>query len=129
MRVMAPVIDPFEELERNGVAVAATTTKHRIPPAMRWKVQERDRTCVVPGCVRPARQCQVHHLDYELLKNPTVMWNLGAFCKRHHRLLHLGEFSILRTPEGDLRFVGEDGQTIGYARGGWLKKPKARGSP
>ncbi len=116
-------------LEKNGTPVAAPRTRHRIPPAMRWMVQERDRTCVVPGCVRPAKRCQVHHLDFELVKNPTEMWNLATLCKRCHRLLHLDEFSIIRTPDGDLRFVGEDGQTMGFTRGGWWKRPKTRAGP
>jgi hypothetical protein len=56
-------------------------------------VEERDRSCRVPGC-----ECtgwlQVHHVIHWEDGGPTDTGNLVALCSRHHRLHHLGQLGI-----------------------------------
>ncbi|QBX57126.1 HNH endonuclease [Nocardioides seonyuensis] len=84
--VLKPVIDLNQPLRANGYA---------IPDRIRERVVLRDRTCVFPHCTRPARRCQVDHIepydhDAEAGRRPqpgpTETANLAALCTFHHRL-------------------------------------------
>ena len=48
-----PVIDLNTQL---------TAQAYKIPADLREQIQLRDRTCVFPGCARPARRCDVDHI-------------------------------------------------------------------
>ena len=51
-------------------------------------------------------------------------------CGAHpHHAHHHGELDIVRTPEGNLRFVGEDGTHLGTVTGGHWRVPKSRAGP
>jgi hypothetical protein len=75
--------------------IPLTAQGYDIPDRLREQVQLRDRTCVFPGCARPARRCDVDHVipwDGEAdaegrpQPGPTVTWNLACLCRFHHRL-------------------------------------------
>jgi hypothetical protein len=81
-----PVIDLNTEL---------TAQAYKVPADIREQVQLRDRTCVFPGCARPARRCDVDHViayDHEAdaegrrQPGPTTTSNLACLCRFHHRL-------------------------------------------
>jgi hypothetical protein len=68
--------------------------------------------CAFPGCDRPFRWCELHHLIHWLDGGPTDLDNLLPLCSRHHHLHHRGEFPITR--EGDLLIVRDrSGQFVG----------------
>ena len=81
-----PVIDLNTDL---------ATPAYEVPDRVREQVILRDRTCVFPWCTRPARGCDVDHVDeYDLRAEaegrpqpgPTRTGNLAALCRFHHRL-------------------------------------------
>jgi hypothetical protein len=81
-----PVIDLNTEL---------TAQAYKVPADIREQVQLRDRTCVFPGCTRPARRCDVDHIiayDHDAdaegrpQPGPTTTSNLACLCRFHHRL-------------------------------------------
>ena len=81
-----PVIDLTTEL---------STPAYEIPDRIREQIVLRDRTCVFPWCTRPARRCDVDHIDeYDHdaeaegrpQPGPTTTSNLAALCRYHHRL-------------------------------------------
>jgi hypothetical protein len=81
-----PVIDLNTEL---------TAQAYKVPADIREQVQLRDRTCVFPGCTRPARRCDVDHIieyDHDAeaegrrQPGPTQTDNLACLCRFHHRL-------------------------------------------
>jgi hypothetical protein len=81
-----PVIDLNTEL---------TAQVYKVPADLREQVQLRDRTCVFPGCARPARRCDVDHIveyDHDAhaegrpQPGPTTTSNLACLCRFHHRL-------------------------------------------
>jgi hypothetical protein len=81
-----PVIDLNTEL---------TAQVYKVPADIREQVQLRDRTCVFPGCARPARRCDVDHIveyDHDAhaegrpQPGPTTTSNLACLCRFHHRL-------------------------------------------
>jgi hypothetical protein len=53
-------------------------------------------TCAFPGCRRPFRWCELHHLTHWLDGGPTDLDNLLPLCSRHHHLHHEGRFRITR---------------------------------
>jgi hypothetical protein len=83
---ITPVIDLNTEL---------TAQVYKVPADIREQVQLRDRTCVFPGCARPARRCDVDHIiayDHDAdaegrpQPGPTTTSNLACLCRFHHRL-------------------------------------------
>jgi hypothetical protein len=81
-----PVIDLNAQLTAQG---------YDIPDRLREQIQLRDRTCVFPGCTRPARACDVDHVipydhdaeaDGRPQPGPTSTDNLACMCRFHHRL-------------------------------------------
>jgi hypothetical protein len=72
-----------------------TAQAYKVPTDIREQVQLRDRTCVFPGCARPARRCDVDHIieyDHDAeaegrpQPGPTTTSNLACLCRFHHRL-------------------------------------------
>jgi hypothetical protein len=66
-------------------------TTRTIPPAIRTALIQRDQGCTHPGCHRPHRWCDAHHLIHWADGGPTNLDNLVLLCRRHHRMAHEGE--------------------------------------
>ena len=54
----------------------------------RRAIAARDKGCVFPGCGRPPRHCDIHHLHHRNRGGPTRTSNGAMLCRFHHRLLH-----------------------------------------
>lgn len=50
----------------------------------------RDGVCQASGCCRPASQCDMDHRIPHEADGPTAGWNLGPYCRRHHKLKGFG---------------------------------------
>ena len=60
-----------------------------VPRPMRRALVARDRGCAFPGCGRPPRWCQAHHIPHWTRdRGPTCLSNLVLLCGRHHRVIH-----------------------------------------
>jgi 5-methylcytosine-specific restriction endonuclease McrA len=55
---------------------------------MRRAVILRDGGCAFPGCGRPARWCQAHHIWHWSHGGPTALDNLVLLCAHHHNVVH-----------------------------------------
>jgi hypothetical protein len=79
-----------------------------VTPAQ-WKaLVVRDRHCQHPGCHRPPRDCQAHHLWHWAHGGPTDLDNLRLYCWHHHRERHRHDAQIrayahVRPAEGHTR--------------------------
>jgi hypothetical protein len=71
-----------------------------VSPAIRRAVVARDHRCVWPGCDRPARWCDAHHLLPWERGGPTSVENCALLCRRHHVLVHEGAWMLLRNLDG-----------------------------
>jgi hypothetical protein len=51
-------------------------------------------TCVSPGCNKPARQTDVHHVEFHSHGGPTDAENGVLLCSEHHHMIHKSPFQI-----------------------------------
>jgi hypothetical protein len=85
-----------------------------IPPALRRALESRDRGCRFPGCTHH-RFVDGHHMRHWADGGATALDNLVLLCRRHHRLVHEGGFTVVRRDDRKLVFLRPDGQPIGTA--------------
>ena len=73
----------------------------RVPgPRLRRALEARDGGCVHPGCDRPPRHCDAHHVIPWERGGPTDLDNLVLLCKRHHRVAHRRGWSLTLATDG-----------------------------
>ncbi len=74
----------------NGATVPIDIGRSRRPytGAARMAVLIRDGGCAFPGCDRPSRWCDVHHVIFWSTGGRTDRDNGVALCGYHHRLIH-----------------------------------------
>ncbi|WP_410643384.1 DUF222 domain-containing protein [Amycolatopsis sp. lyj-346] len=65
----------------------------------------RDRGCAFPGCHRPPRHCQGHHIRHWADGGPTDLGNLVLMCAHHHRLLHRSGWEVRIAADGLPEFL------------------------
>jgi hypothetical protein len=82
-----------------------------VPAAMRRALDTRDRVCRFPGCENQ-RFLDAHHLQHWAQGGETRLDNLILLCRRHHRHLHEGEYTIDQRQDGELRFRNRYGVDI-----------------
>jgi len=98
-------------VERDGEALTVGRRTRTIPPALRRALQSRDRGCRFPGCEN-LRFVDAHHVRYWSHGGETRIDNLVLLCRRHHRPVHEGGYSIASLPRGRLRFMDPRGAPI-----------------
>ena len=125
----------FEDANSNPLDVGRK--QRTVSTSLRRALYARDRCCTFPGCHRK-RYLDGHHIDHWINGGESKPDNMSLLCTYHHRLLHEGGFSIVKEPDGTLRFNTADGRTIpraGYrlndfvddAAGDADEKPSAEG--
>jgi len=82
-----------------------------VPGPMRRAVTIRDRHCRFPGCDRPPAWCDAHHVVHWAHGGVTALSNLVLLCRRHHRLVHEGQFRLELT-DGKPSFRRPDGTML-----------------
>ena len=108
---VTPVIDLNAELHTPG---------YEPTDRQRELVMLRDRTCVFPWCSHPARRCDLDHttaFDHDAhaqgrpQPGPTITSNLGALCRRHHRLKTHGRWRVAQPTSGVFEWTSPHGHT------------------
>jgi hypothetical protein len=89
-------------LDQDSAIVDVGRSKRIIGGALRKALRLRDQHCQWPGCERPASWCDGHHLVHWINGGPTDLENLVLLCRRHHRMVHEGEWQLIKTDEGEL---------------------------
>jgi hypothetical protein len=77
--------------------------------AQRRAMAYRDRGCCFPGCTRPARHCQTHHLTWWEHGGRTNLDNGALLCWAHHRFVHELGWRVTRNTTGGLDWHKPDG--------------------
>ncbi|MEH1125162.1 HNH endonuclease signature motif containing protein [Micromonospora sp. CPCC 206061] len=65
----------------------------------------RDGGCAFPGCERPPRWCDAHHIQAWSAGGPTCVDNGVLLCGYHHRLIHRGEWQVRLGTDGRPEFI------------------------
>jgi Domain of unknown function (DUF222)/HNH endonuclease len=73
--------------------------------AVRRALALRDGGCAFPGCSRPARWCEGHHILPASLAGPTSVDNGVLLCGPHHRLVHHEDWQIRLGPDRRPDFI------------------------
>ena len=96
--------------ERSGQILSVGRKTRTIPPPIRRALEFRDQGCRFPGCT--SRHCDAHHIEHWADGGETKLSNLVLLCRRHHRLLHEGGFSVRMTEDGAVQFHDRRGRPI-----------------
>jgi hypothetical protein len=67
-------------------------------------VSIRDQRCIVPGCRRPAYQCQLNHRR-PWPDGDTSVENLQPLCRRHHKMKHSTGWNVTRLDDGSYEWI------------------------
>ncbi|MGH3981216.1 MAG: HNH endonuclease signature motif containing protein, partial [Pseudonocardiaceae bacterium] len=63
--------------------------QHRLATAaIRDALAQRDQGCAFPGCHRPPRYCEAHHILEWLDGGETKVDNMCLLCAYHHTIVH-----------------------------------------
>jgi hypothetical protein len=62
----------------------------------------RDKGCAFPGCDRPPRWTDAHHIVHWSDGGPTDLSNLALLCGYHHRLIHHSDWQVKINPKDGL---------------------------
>ena len=80
-------------------------TQRIINAQIRTALIARDGGCTFPGCDRPARWCQGHHVRPWAAGGETSLDNSTLLCGFHHRLIHQGDWKISRRNDGHFAYI------------------------
>ena len=62
----------------------------------------RDQHCRWPDCERPASYCDGHHLRHWIRGGGGEIENQILLCRRHHWLVHEGNWQLVKTDDGEI---------------------------
>jgi hypothetical protein len=82
-----------------------------VSPAIRKALVLRDGGCRFPGCRRPPRWSDAHHIEHWIDGGPTSLGNLVLLCRYHHRLIHECGFTV-GLVDGQPEFRRPDGTVL-----------------
>jgi len=97
--------------ERDGEPLDVGRRTRSVPAALRRALEARDGGCRFPGC-ESRRFLDAHHVHHWADGGDTSKQNLVLLCRRHHRLVHEGGFSISFNERGELHVRTPGGRLI-----------------
>jgi Domain of unknown function (DUF222)/HNH endonuclease len=92
-------------LNGSGVPVDVGRSRRPYTGAARAAVLIRDRGCAFPGCDRPPRWCDVHHIVFWAHGGSTDRDNGVALCGHHHRVIHREAWRVRIGSDGRPEFI------------------------
>ena len=88
-----------------GVPIDVGRARRTYTGATRTAILLRDRGCAFPGCDRPPRWTDIHHITHWSAGGGTDRDNGVALCRHHHRLIHTGTWTIHLGPDRHPQFI------------------------
>ena len=64
------------------------------PAAIRRLLVARDQGCTFPGCDRPPKHCDAHHVKFWSEGGETSVNNAALLCRHHHTLIHQSDWEV-----------------------------------
>jgi hypothetical protein len=81
-------------LGSEGQVLDVGQSRRLITGALRRALVTRDGGCAFPGCDRPPRWCDGHHIRSWADGGPTSLDNAVLLCGHHHRTIHHSDWTI-----------------------------------
>ncbi len=81
-------------LTADGKPFDVGTPTSEIPLRNRKAIRGRDRCCRYPGCSRPGRWTEIHHMKHREHGGTHELDNLVLLCRFHHRLIHTNNLTL-----------------------------------
>ncbi len=78
-----------------GIPIDVGRMRRLYTGAARAAVLLRDHGCAFPGCDRPPKWCDIHHIRSWIDGGPTDRDNGVALCGHHHRLIHNDAWTVI----------------------------------
>jgi hypothetical protein len=88
-----------------GQILDAGRTRRLATGPLRRALVVRDRGCAFPGCDRPPRWTDGHHITPWTAGGRTNLTNLTLLCRRHHRVIHDGDWTVRIAADGLPEFL------------------------
>jgi hypothetical protein len=93
----------------DGTPEAFGRAVYTVPRKLFRQLAARDGGCRFPGCNRPVRFTDAHHIRYWEHGGSTDYCNLLLLCRRHHTYVHKQRIDIKLLPNGNAHFTWHDG--------------------
>jgi hypothetical protein len=103
-------------LSQDSLPIDLGRSRRVIDGALSKALKIRDQHCRWPGCERSASYCDGHHLVHWIHGGPTDLDNLVLLCRRHHRMVHEGDWQLIKTEDGQIVTIAPT-VTFGLPRG------------
>ncbi|HEX8627445.1 MAG TPA: HNH endonuclease, partial [Catenuloplanes sp.] len=88
-----------------GQVLDVGQTRRLFTGPLRRALVLRDRGCAFPGCDRPPRWCDGHHIDSWVDGGPTSLSNAVLLCRHHHRVIHHTRWTVRLGHDGLPEFI------------------------
>ncbi len=95
--------------DANQMPLSFGRSRYVVPRRLFRQISARDGGCRFPGCRRPVRHCDAHHIRYWRRGGATDYANLVLLCSRHHHLVHQLDLHLKLLPDGELHVTWSDG--------------------
>ena len=95
--------------DANGVPFSFGNTMRTVPSRLFKQIAARDGGCRFPGCDRPVKWTDAHHIQWWEHGGPTEYDNLILLCSRHHHHVHQQRIDIDLMPNAEAFFTTFDG--------------------
>ncbi|MFG1893394.1 DUF222 domain-containing protein [Micromonospora zamorensis] len=92
-------------LNSTGQPLDVGRQRRLITGPLRRALVLRDRGCAFPGCDRPPRWCDAHHIHHWADGGPTNLNNAVLLCGHHHRHLHHTDWTVRLAADGYPEFI------------------------
>jgi hypothetical protein len=86
-----------------------------ISPSQKRALRARDKHCRFTGCDRPINWSNPHHIEFWSRGGPTKLSNLLSLCYFHHRLVHEGEWQVVKAGS-EFKFIPPERVMLRRAR-------------
>ena len=96
--------------DASGAPLSFGRTARTAPSRLFKQLAARDGCCRYPGCDRPVKWTDAHHIHYWRRGRKTDYDNLILLCSRHHHHVHQQNITIDLMPNGEAFFTTFDGK-------------------
>ena len=95
-------------LREDHIVLGYGRARYTVPKLLFRAVAARDGGCRYPGCDRPVRFCDAHHIRHWRHGGTTDHDNLLLLCSRHHHHIHKHELNLKLLPDATVEITWPD---------------------